>query len=217
MENQKPKQGKTPFIHPSLAGGEAQRGRSRIAPGAQRGTVIQHEKVPEGLRSAVIAPPDFDDSHSAASAEAEPEQQVAADDGNQRRTEVINKLLLFTQPLIKEVSINDMKFRFRMLTPADSAHVGNILNSFPEADQTVLKSRILNLAAALIDIDGVSLESIYTGKLSRDVVLMRYSELLKWSNPILNGVMVAYEKLVDDVKQEYMPDFMKQPKKESTG
>jgi hypothetical protein len=119
--------------------------------------------------------------------------------------------------MVKEVVINEMNFRFRMLTPADSAHVGNILNSFPEADQTVLKSRILNLAASLIDIDGVSLESIYTGNLSRDVVLMRYSELLKWSNPILNGVMLAYEKLVDDVKQEYMPDFLKQPKKESTG
>ena len=92
-----------------------------------------------------------------------------------------------------------------------------VLTSFPEEEQTILKNRILNLAASLVDVDGVSLESIYKGSLSRDLVLMRYSELMKWSNPVLNGVLAAYEKLVDDIKQEYMPDFLKQPKKESTG
>lgn len=218
MENQKSKQNKTPFIHPSLAGSEAQRGRSRIAPGAQKGAVLHHDKVPDGLRAAVVAPPDFQPPEQE-SPQDFPSEEPQSDVGDldQRRNDVVNKLLLFTQPMLREVQISGMNFRFRMLTPADTAHLGNILNSFPESEQTILKSRLLNLAAALTDIDGVALESIYKGQLSRDVVLMRYSELMKWSNPVLNGVLAAYEKLVEDIKQEYLPDFLKQPKKESTG
>lgn len=214
MENNKSKQSKTPFIHPSLAAGGAQRGRSRLAPGAQKGAVVHHDTPPESVRADLadmpkIAPP---------SALVDPEPAAAdVSSSEQRKNDVINKLLLFTQPLIKSVEISGMTFRFKLPTPADSAHINKIFSSFPEAEQTVLKSRMLGLAAALIDIDGVSLESIYTGQLTKDLVLMRYSELMKWSNPVLNGVIAAYEKIIDDVRQEYLPDFLKQPKEESTG
>jgi hypothetical protein len=224
VENQKPKSGKTPFIHPSLAAGGAQRGKSRIAPGSQKGAVIHHDEPPEAVRAAAIEPhPAFENEPVVQQAPKSAPASAplsAADDAaasERRRNDVINKLLLFTQPLIKTVEIGGMQFRFRMITPADSAHVSKILSSFPEAEQTILKNRMLNLAAAIIDIDGVTLESIYVGPLVKDLVLIRYSELMKWSNPVLNGVLSAHEKLVDDVRQEYLPDFLKQPKKESIG
>ena len=214
MENTKSKQNKTPFIHPSLAAGGAQRGRSRLAPGAQKGAVVHHDTPPDAVRADLAEMPRIVPPEAVA-----PPAPVAGDvvAAEQRKSDVINKLLLFTQPLIKSVEINGMTFRFKLPTPADSAHINKIFSSFPEAEQTVLKSRMLGLAAALIDIDGVSLESIYAGQLTKDLVLMRYSELMKWSNPVLNGVIAAYEKIVDDVRQEYLPDFLKQPKEESTG
>ena len=214
MENTKSKQSKTPFIHPSLAAGGAQRGKSRLAPGAQKGAVVHHDAPPETVRV------DLADMPKIAPPEALVAPEPAAADvasAEQRKSDVINKLLLFTQPLIKSVEISGMTFRFKLPTPADSAHINKIFSSFPEAEQTVLKSRMMGLAAALVDIDGVSLESIYTGQLTKDLVLMRYSELMKWSNPVLNGVIAAYEKIVDDIRQEYLPDFLKQPKEESTG
>lgn len=215
MEKNKPT--KTPFIHPSLATGQnqsntpppAQRGKSRIAPGAQKGTVIQHASVPETILPPpeLMTPPTLEDDP--ASAEAVKIEQ--------RKHDVINKLLLFTQPLFKTVEINGMQFRFKILTPSDAAHISKIFNAMPEEDQTMTRNRVLTLAASLVDVDGVSLESIYQGSLTRDVVLMRYSELMKWTNPVLNGVLSAYDKLLEDMREEYMPDFLKQPKKESTG
>ena len=218
MEKNKP--GKTPFIHPSLASSNqpppAQRGKSRIAPGAPKGQVVEHKAPPEsvGLLSSIpeellVPPPEVSGASAEVSAEAEKIES--------RKNDVINKLLLFTQPMYKSVEISGMQFRFKILNPSDAAHVARIFNAMPEEEQTLTRSRILNLAAALVDVDGVSLESIYQGGLSRDIVLMRYSELMKWSNPVLNGVLSAYDKLLEDLKQEYMPDFLKQPKKESTG
>jgi hypothetical protein len=227
VENQKPKSNKTPFIHPSLAAGGAKRGTSRIAPGSQKGAVIYHDAPPEVARGVAVVepPPSFEfesEPEPAAQATASPTSSPvsgaeAAAAAERRRNDVISKLLLFTQPLIKSVEIGGMLFRFRIITPADSAHVGKILSSFPDAEQTILKNRMLNLAASIVDVDGVTLESIYTGPLVKDLVLIRYSELMKWSNPVLNGVLSAQEKLVEDVRQEYLPDFLKQPKKESIG
>ena len=218
MEKNKP--GKTPFIHPSLASANtpnptpAQRGKSRIAPGAARGVVIEHEAPPETASSRSSIPPEL--------LVSPPQQEPDAPTGEaakieQRKHDVINRLLLFTQPMYKTVELGGMQFRFKVMTPSDTAHVIKIFNAMPEDEQTLMRNRILNLAAALIDVDGVSLESIYKGTLSRDVVLMRYSELMKWSNPVLNGVLAAHDKLLEDMKQEYLPGFLKQPKKESTG
>jgi hypothetical protein len=215
VENTKSKQNKTPFIHPSLAAGGAQRGKSRIAPGAQKGAVVHHEVPPDVVRADLAELPRLAPPPEVVTAPEPAAADVSA--AEQRKSDVVNKLLLFTQPLVKSVEIGGMTFRFKLPTPSDSAHVNKIFSSFPESEQTVLKSRILSLSAALLDIDGVSLESIYSGQLTKDLVLMRYSELMKWSNPVLNGVIAAYEKILDDVRQEYLPDFLKQPKEESTG
>ena len=221
---EKNKTGKTPFIHPSLASSNtpnptpAQRGKSRIAPGAQRGVVIEHAAPPETVAPISSVPQELLTPPPAVQQEVAPSLQ--SEEGvkiEQRKHDVINKLLLFTQPLHKTAEIGGMQFRFKVLTPVDTAHVIKIFSSMPEDEQTLMRNRVLNLAAALVDVDGVSLESIYKGPLTRDIVLMRYSELMKWSNPVINGVLAAYDKLLEDIKQEYLPDFLKQPKKESTG
>jgi len=231
MEKKEPK---SPVIHPSLAGGggggaAAQKGKSRIAPGAQRGYVVHDKTTPAPLKvpainaqRQVVTPPTPEEDVGAALAAAAPESALTEADPTMaaqqaRREETMLRLLNFTKPTMRTVRIAGMDFNFKLLSPAESLHISKILGGMQEEDRTIYRTRVLQLAAGLVDVDGITLESVYQGDLSRDVVLMRYSEVMRWSMPVLDSVLEAYEQVIREVRNEFKPDFLTQPKAATNG
>jgi hypothetical protein len=235
------KEQKSPVIHPSLAGGNlppAQKGKSRIAPGAQRGYVVGDRAPTPPMKVPVIGGPvapviqdarrseptdesvDIAAALAAAAPEA-PDALTAVDPAlaaaAAKRANVMDRLVGFSQPLFKQATIGGMNFRFKILSPSENMHVSKILSAMDPEDQTIFRSRVLRVAAGLVDIDGVTLESLYRGELRSDVVLMRYSEIMNWSSPILDSVLEAYEQILKTVREEFQPDFLTQPKTATKG
>lgn len=237
------KEHKTQISHPSLskkddrisANQPAQRGKSRIAPGAQKGYVVHDQSGAVKNQKPVVLPKpskmkELSDEEVIDAinkiAPISPEASVSAINNSPdpalaaaqaARASTVHKLLSFAQPVIKKVKIHDMEFSFKMLSPSESTHISNILMNFPENDRTIFRTRILQAAAALVDVNGVALESLHDGTFEKDVVLMRYHEMMKWTLPVVESVIDAYETIVRNVRQEFKADFLDQAKTATTG
>lgn len=218
---------KNPFVHPSMAK-PAQRGQSRIVPGAKPGAHHVENPPPDPYlqgKMYSVGTPDMEDEWDQAPAqeqrpapEAEkPERPKSQAQSPQpqgelsdRKNSVVSKLLMFKEPMYKTAKISDMLFKFKVLTPSETMHVAALYQKFKENDRTIYRGRILSLAASLVDIDGVRLEDAAPNGRDSDPVIIRYNELMSWNGQILDAVLEARDKAMEDVKKEYIPDFLDQ-------
>lgn len=133
-----------------------------------------------------------------------------------KRHDTFQKLMYFKQPMNTSFAIDGMNFKLKILSPIDMAEVSKIFNSLPEDEQTIYRQRLMQLAGALMDIDGVKLEDVYHGP-EASVYMKRYSEIIQWPNPLISNILTQYEDFALQVKDRYLPDFLKQPKAEGKG
>lgn len=147
--------------------------------------------------------------------------QVSAEDQSvldlqNKRTNTIQKLLSFSQTMTREIEIAGSKFLFKIPSVPEMVHVGNIANNLSEADRTGLNIRTLNASGSLVSVDGVALEDIYEGPLN-DLILQRYSVLKSWNPIILEMVLDCHLKMMNDIREENTPVFLRQPKTDTKG
>ena len=118
----------------------------------------------------------------------------------------LEKLVLFKKPITKEVKIDDVTFKFKILNSNDSAEVFGMLAGMPESEQQA-KINLLLLAASLTEANGLPIESVYEGPPVAPL-MKRLSELARWNAPLVNALSREYRKFVDEEDKRYSADFL---------
>lgn len=131
-----------------------------------------------------------------------------------RKRETFERLLSFRKPTIKDITIDGMAYRFKILNPHETSEVIKLFMSLPEDERLNLRERMLLMSAALVSVNGYKLEDIYSGP-DVDDVLKKYTQLSEWPNPLVNQLLRDFNDFVAEVKERYLPDFLVQPKAEN--
>lgn len=133
-----------------------------------------------------------------------------------KKREVFEKLLSFRKPLFKDVVVDGLTYKFKILNPHESSEVVKIWSTLPEEERLPLREKMLLMSAALVSIDGYKLEDLYSGP-EVDDVLKKYSQLNEWPNPLVNQLIREYTDFGAEVKEKYLADFLARQTAESKG
>jgi len=126
-----------------------------------------------------------------------------------KKKNILEKLVLFSKPHLKDVKCGDNIFQLKILTSNENDAVFSEIRKFTASEQFV-KTSIMLLSASLLEADGVPIESIYSGPEEiTNPMLQRYYELCKWPSPLINQLVKAYNEFVAEVEGEYTFDFLK--------
>lgn len=129
----------------------------------------------------------------------------------------LEKLVLFKKPTLKTVVVGGIEFRFKTLNVHENSAVYEKIRDLP-AEERVMKSPVMLLAASLVDANGIRIEENYSGPADiTDPLMQKYYELSSWNMPIINALVAAYTEFVKEVEGEYKRDFLdKSPKTPTT-
>lgn len=124
-----------------------------------------------------------------------------------KKKETLEKILLLRKTVKKDVTIDGLKFTLKLLNSNDSADVISLMEKLPEAEQN--KGPLLLLAASLVSVDDVPIETVYDGPSDiTDVIFQRYSEIIRWPSVLVNSISKEYRKFVDDEEKKYDASFL---------
>jgi hypothetical protein len=127
-----------------------------------------------------------------------------------KKKNTLEKLLLFKKPYCKEVEIDGVTFKLKLLNSNESNLVYKEIMKLSSEEQ-LSKSSLMLLSASLIEADGIALEDTYSGP--DDItspIIQRYYELSQWHAPIINLLVKAYK--------DFSSSFLdKSPKTPTTG
>lgn len=144
-------------------------------------------------------------AHMPAAPIMEDEMLLAQD----KKRAAINKLVMLREPLVKIITIDGSAFKIRLLTPTDSAKVIASLQTLDE-EERFSKARLLALCSALMDVDGIRLEDIYSGPPEQtDPFWMRYYELSQWPALLVNRIFDAMDAFAQETDKKYAESFLK--------
>jgi hypothetical protein len=122
---------------------------------------------------------------------------------------VLEKLLLFRQPVTKEVIIDGMTFRLKLLNSDDNVRVFRELKKL-NTDEQVVKTPVMLLAATILDINGIKLSEVYAGPVEiTDPLVQAYYEINRWPVALINALSSAFQKFVNDTEAGFTKDFLK--------
>lgn len=122
---------------------------------------------------------------------------------------VLEKLLLFRQPVTKEVLIDGMTFKIKLLNPDDNVKVFRELKKL-NGDEQIVKTPVMLLAAALLDINGIMLSEVYSGPAEiTDSLLQAYYEINKWPVALINTISGVFQEFTDETERGFTKDFLK--------
>lgn len=122
---------------------------------------------------------------------------------------VLEKLILFRQPVVKEVTIDGMNFKLKLLNPDDNVGVFRELKKL-NADEQIVKTPVMLLAAAILNINGITLSEIYSGPPEiTDPLLQTYYEINKWPVALINTLSGVLQSFTDETESGFTKDFLK--------
>jgi len=127
---------------------------------------------------------------------------------NLDRKKVFEKLVLFREDHTVEIELAGLKFLLKLLNANDNSYVLKYIKTVPP-DEQVSKLSIMVLSAAMVSVNGIKLEEVYSGPPEiTEPVLMRYYELNQWHSPVITALSNEYYKFQSSVEKEYTKDFL---------
>lgn len=125
------------------------------------------------------------------------------------KKKVLEKLIMFRQPVTKEVVIDGMIFKVKLLNPDDNVKVFKELKKL-EGEEQIVKTPIMLLAAAILDINGIKLSEVYSGPAEvTDPLLQAYHEINKWPVALINTLSKVFQGFTEETEQGFTKDFLK--------
>lgn len=167
-----------------------------------------------------VAPPDNEDMIFAAqmqqvmdSIDQQQQVPVQLDDAilqkELEKKRVLEKLILFRQPVTKDVSIDGMSFKIKLLNPDDNVKVFKELKKL-SGDEQIVKTPVMLLAAALVDINGIRLSEVYSGPAEiTEPLLQAYYEINKWPVALINTLSTVFQSFTEETEKGFTKDFLK--------
>lgn len=147
------------------------------------------------------------------------EDQIADDpviEKELQKKRTLEKLLLFKQPVYKEVRVSGMTFRLKILTPQENKKVFSHIISLDEEAQ-IAETPNMILAASIIDVDGIKIEETYDGNPTiKEPILQKFNVLQSWPHPLIKVLSKAYNSFVADKEKEFSSDFLGESQKTGT-
>jgi hypothetical protein len=132
------------------------------------------------------------------------------------KRDTFERLLSFRKPTTKDVTIDGLVYRFKILNPHETSSVIKLFLALPEDEQLNLRERMLLMSAGLMTVNGFRLEDVYVGPEVEDV-LKKYAQLSEWPYPLVNHLLREFNEFISEVREKYLPDFLAQRKAESKG
>lgn len=141
------------------------------------------------------------------------QQPVVIDDSilqkEMEKKKVLEKLVLFRQPVTKDFIIDNMTFKLKLLNPDDNVKIFRELKKLTP-DEQIVKTPIMLLAASLLDINGITMPEIYSGPAEiTDPLLQTYYEINKWPVALTNTLTNAFQSFTDETEKGFSKDFLK--------
>lgn len=163
-----------------------------------------------GMQEVLSAPPPPDD------------QDILSDEVMQRelaKKKTLEKLVLFKQPVYKEVELAGARFKIKLLNVHESNNISKRIQNMPDEDGSPAKIALMLLSAALVSIDDIPLEDTYSGPEEiEDPVMRRYHEMCSWPMTLINALTDAQQAFVQEVNSDLSTDFLEKSRKtQSTG
>lgn len=122
---------------------------------------------------------------------------------------VLEKLIMFSRPVTKQVSIDGMDFTLKLLNPDDNVKVFRELKVLT-SDEQIVKTPVMLLAAAIQDINGIKISEVFSGPAEiTDPLLQTYHEINKWPVSLINAISSAFQEFVEETEKGFTKDFLK--------
>jgi hypothetical protein len=187
---------------------------NKLSPSVQETQGVTTPKV------HTVAPPDNEDMIFASqmqqvmdSIDQQQQVPIQLDDAilqkELEKKRVLEKLILFRQPVTKEVSIDGMTFKIKLLNPDDNVKVFKELKKL-SGDEQIVKTPVMLLAAALLDINGIKLSEVYSGPVEiTEPLLQAYYEINKWPVALINTLSTVFQSFTEETEKGFTKDFLK--------
>jgi hypothetical protein len=198
-------------------------GNRKPTPGAAQPQTVQNQQP----RVFTVAPPE-DERHlepeqsfdSVYESQENPLNSIEQNDELFRRQaerrEVMNKLVFLRNSHVRTVTLDGTKFTIKILAPTENARISSMLKDIPEAEQ-LSKIATIMVSAAIVDVDGIRLEDVYSGpSTTTDPIMQKYYEISQWPAPLVNSLFSEYNNFLRETEERYSPDFLKQARTQSS-
>lgn len=125
------------------------------------------------------------------------------------KKQALEKLLLFKKPYFKEVEIDGVVFKLKLLNSNEHNEVYQELLGLEDSNSQMSRTNLMLLAAVLTEVNGIKLEDAYSGPPEvKSSLKKKYYEISQWHSPLVSSLTNAYSLFVKEANQKYNPNFL---------